>query len=62
MFRLLRFFVLTSAVAAVAVAVAFVLHRQSEVERLIALAERQNVELARAFANTIWPRFSTYVA
>jgi C4-dicarboxylate-specific signal transduction histidine kinase len=46
MFRLLRFFVLTS----------------GEVERLIALAERQNVELARAFANTIWPRFSTYVA
>jgi signal transduction histidine kinase len=61
MFRLVRFFLLTSAAAAAAVIVAFVLHRQSEVERLIALAERQNVELARAFANTIWPRFSTYV-
>lgn len=62
MFRLVRFFVLTSAAAAAVVAVAFVLHRQSEVERLIALAERQNVELARAFANTIWPHFSTNVA
>ena len=62
MFRLVRFFLLTSAAVAVAIAVAFVLHRQGEVERLIALAERQNVELARAFANTIWPRFSTYVA
>jgi hypothetical protein len=30
MFRLVRFFVLTSAAAAVVVAVAFVLHRQSE--------------------------------
>ncbi len=40
MFRLVRIFLLTSAVAAAAVAVAFVLHRQREVERLIALAER----------------------
>ncbi len=61
MFRLVRFFLLTSAVAAAATAVAFFLHRQSEVERLIAHAERQNVELARAVANSIWPRFSTYV-
>ncbi len=62
MFQFVRFFLLTSAAVAAAIAVAFVLHRQSEVERLIAHAERQNVELARAFANTIWPRFSTYVA
>lgn len=61
MFRLVRFFVLTSAAVVVVVAVAFVMHRQSEVERLIAHAERQNVELARAFANTIWPRFSAYL-
>jgi len=61
MFRLVRFFLLTSAAAAAVVAVAVVLYRQSEIERLIVLAERQNVELARAFANSIWPRFSTYV-
>ena len=61
MFRLVRFFLLTSAAAAAALAVAFVLHRQSEVERLIADAEWQNVELARVFANTIGPRFSANV-
>jgi C4-dicarboxylate-specific signal transduction histidine kinase len=61
MFQLVRFFLLTSAAAAVAIALAYFLHRQSEIENLIAHAERQNVELARAFANTVWPRFSTYV-
>ncbi|KKL20588.1 hypothetical protein LCGC14_2453970, partial [marine sediment metagenome] len=61
MFRLVRFFLITSVVAVAAITVAFFLYRQSEVERLVALAERQNVELARSFANTIWPRFSTYV-
>ena len=61
MFRLVRFFVLTSAVAAAAIIVLIVVHQQNEVARLIKLAERQNVELARSFANAIWPRFSTYV-
>ena len=62
LFRFVRFFLVTSAVAVVVIAVAFFLHRQSEVARLVALAERQNVDLARSFANTIWPRFSTYMA
>jgi signal transduction histidine kinase len=60
MFRLVRFFLITSVVAVAAITVAFFLYRQSEVERLVALAERQNVELARSFANTIWPNFSTH--
>ena len=59
MFRLVRFFLATGAIVAAAIVLAFYLYRQSEVERLIELAERQNVELARSFANTIWPRFSS---
>ena len=58
MFRLVRFFLATGAIVAAAIVLAFYLYRQSEVERLIELAEHQNVELARSFANTIWPRFS----
>ncbi len=61
MFRLVRFFLGTSAVAVVALALAFFLYHQNEVERLIEQAEQQNVELARSFVNTIWPRFSSYV-
>ena len=62
MFSLFRFFLLTSTVAMAVVAGAVMLYRQNEVERLIAIAESQNVAMARSFANTIWPRFSSYVA
>ncbi len=62
MFDLTRFFLLTSAVAVLAVSALVVLHRQSEVERLIEFTESRNVELALAMANTIWPRFSSYVS
>ncbi|MBM3566943.1 MAG: PAS domain S-box protein, partial [Alphaproteobacteria bacterium] len=61
MFRLVRFFLFTSVIAALAVALAVVAYRKDEVQRLIDLAERQNVTLARSFANTIWPRFSSYI-
>jgi C4-dicarboxylate-specific signal transduction histidine kinase len=61
MFRLVRFFLLTSAAAVVAIVIAFVIYRQNEVQRLIDFAEQQNVELARSFANTIWPGFSSFV-
>ena len=61
MFRLVRFFLLTSAVAAAAISFVVVVDQQNEVARLIAFAERQNVDLAQSFANTIWPRFSSYV-
>ncbi len=63
MFRLLRYFSLTSAVAILSVTVVLVvLFRQTAVNELIDLAENQNVALARSFANSIWPRFSDYVA
>lgn len=61
MFRLVRFFLLTSAAAAIAFVIAFVVYRQGEEQRLIELSERQNVELARSVAHVIWPEFSSFV-
>ena len=62
MFRLLRYYSITSAVAIVVVTVVLVASfRQHELAQLIESAEGQNVVLARSFANTIWPRFSSYV-
>ena len=61
MFRLIRFFLLTSVLVVVAIIVVLVVHRQSEVRRLIEFAENQNVALAQSLANTIWPIFSSYV-
>lgn len=61
MFKLVRFFLLTSALVVVAIIVVLVVHRQSEVRRLIEFAESQNVALAQSLANTIWPLFSAYV-
>ena len=45
MFRLIRFFLHTSAAAATAIAL--IIYRQNEVQRLIDFAEQQNVELAQ---------------
>ena len=62
MFKLLRYFSLTSAVAILTVTVALVvLYRHNAVNDLVENAENQSVALARSFANTIWPRFSDYV-
>jgi PAS domain S-box-containing protein len=62
MFKLLRYFSVTSAIALVVVTVALViLYRQSAVSEMVNMAESQNAALARSFANTIWPRFADYV-
>ncbi len=62
MFRLLRYFSLTSALVVIAVsAMLVVFYRQSAVNDLVESAETQNLILARSFANTIWPKFSAYV-
>lgn len=62
MFRLLRFFSLTSAVAFMLVTVAFVvLIRQHAKDMVIEAAELQNVTLARSFANILWPKYAPYV-
>lgn len=61
MFRLIRFFFVTSAIAIAAITAAVIYYRQHEINQLVAFAESQNVALAQAFANTIWPRFATFV-
>ena len=61
MFRLVRFFFITSSVAVAAIVAMLVLYRHHEITQLIAFAEGQNVTLARSFANTIWPRFADHV-
>jgi diguanylate cyclase (GGDEF)-like protein/PAS domain S-box-containing protein len=62
MFRLLRYYSFMSAAALLAVTVILVvLYRQNAVRELVDTAESQNVVLAQAFSNTLWPRFRTYV-
>lgn len=61
MFHLVRFFLFTSLIAAVAVTAAVFVYRRDEVKRLVDFAEAQNVILTRSFANTIWPQFLPYM-
>jgi PAS domain S-box-containing protein len=62
MFRLIRYFSYSSAIALVVVTIVLViLYRQSAVDEMVNMAENQNSALARSFANTIWPRFSGYI-
>ena len=62
MFNLRRYFLLASAAAIIAVTVTLVVvYQRHSMDQLIQSAESKNVTLARAFANTIWPRFSSYV-
>ncbi|MGF1608148.1 MAG: response regulator [Kiloniellales bacterium] len=62
MFPLLRYFTLASAAAILAVTAvfAFLLHA-SMVEELVRAKEVQNVHLARAFANSLWPEYRVLV-
>jgi signal transduction histidine kinase len=62
MFNLLRYFSLTSALVILVMAFAIqAAYRQIAVEDLTAMAERNNSALAQAFANTLWPRYSSYL-
>ncbi len=61
MFKLVRFFLITSGLVVVAIILVLMVLRQSDVRRLIEFAESQNVALAQSLANTIWPLFSSYV-
>src|SRR4029078_10412616 len=62
-FRLRRYFSLTSGVAVLVVTLVMSLaYRSTERNEHIELAESRNVTLARIFANSIWPEFSTYLA
>lgn len=61
MFRLLQFYAIASAAAFLVISMLLVVvDRLHEFDKLIDAVERQNVGVARSFANVIWPRFSDY--
>lgn len=61
MFRLVRFFLLTSTTIVAVFTAMIVVHWQNEVEQMVTFVEDHNIQLAQSFANNIWPRFSVYV-
>lgn len=62
MFRLLRYFSITSAVVLLAVTVLLAwVYRQVTVNQLVDHGQNANVALAGALANSIWPEFRTHV-
>ncbi len=62
MFRLLRYFSITSAVVLLAVTVLLAwVYRQVTVNQLVDHGQNANVALAGALANSIWPEFQTHV-
>lgn len=63
MFRLVRYFSITSLAAFVLVtAVLALLYRQTALNDLLVLRESNNVALTQSFANSLWPEFSRFVA
>ncbi|PIW28135.1 MAG: hypothetical protein COW30_08365 [Rhodospirillales bacterium CG15_BIG_FIL_POST_REV_8_21_14_020_66_15] len=61
-FNLLRYFSLASAVVVIlsCIALGFI-YRSFAVAESIRVSERHNVELARSFANALWPRYSAFL-
>jgi signal transduction histidine kinase len=63
MFRLLRYFSLTSLVAlVVTLAATLWFARETAIGHLRALGEENNIALTRAFANTLWPLYGDFFA
>ena len=61
MFRLVRYFAVTSAVALIAVAlVLYLLYRQTAVEEIVEAAQNSNAVLAQSLANALWPGYTRY--
>jgi signal transduction histidine kinase/CheY-like chemotaxis protein len=62
MFKLLRYFSLTSAAAFLTVsAILVVLYRQTAIEDLRAAAQSQNVALGMGLINAVWPTYAGYL-
>ncbi|MDH3741871.1 MAG: HAMP domain-containing histidine kinase [Hyphomicrobiales bacterium] len=62
MFRLFSYFSLSSAIAIVFLTTILVgAYQHHATSVLVATAEKQNVAMASALANTIWPEFSSYL-
>lgn len=63
MFKLLRYFSITSLVSILVASVLMgVLYRQLAVRNLLEQGEAHNVDITRSFANALWPQFSSLVA
>ena len=62
MFRLVRYFSITSLAAFLIVTVVLALfYRQTAINDLLVLRESNNVALTQSFANSLWPQFSRFV-
>lgn len=62
MFRLVRYFSITSLAAFVLVTgVLALFYRQNAINDLLVLRESNNVALTQSFANSLWPQFSRFV-
>jgi hypothetical protein len=62
MFRLTRFFSVTSLTAFIIVTVLLgIFYRQAAVDDLVTLGERNNVALTQTFANSLWGEFQPFV-
>ena len=62
MFRLVRYFSITSLAAFVIVTVVLALfYRQTAINDLLVIRESNNVALTQSFANSLWPQFSRFV-
>ena len=63
MFRLLRYFTITSAIIlAITVAVLVQLYRSDHLSEHMSMAEEESVRLATSFANSLWPEFAPFFA
>jgi len=63
MFRLVRYFSITSLVVIVAAAALLgIVYQQNALSGLIELGEHNNVALTRVLSNSLWPRFSSHLA
>ena len=61
MFRLLRYFSIASFVSMVLAAIVLgILHQLFEKNRLLRYGEKQNITLAQAFSNSVWPKFRNF--
>ncbi len=62
MFKLLRYFSITSLVAFITVTVLLAtFYYKIAIKDLIILAENNNIALTRVFANSLWPQFAPFV-
>ena len=61
MFRLLRYFSIASFVSMLLAALVLgILHQVFEKSRLLKYGEKQNIALAQAFSNNVWPKYRNF--